>query len=598
MKKNSLIDRTLANFQVKRLIGRGGMAEVYYGWDVKLHRPVAIKVFDVRSRANLAQANRFIQEARTMAKWRHDHIVPIYSAGDETGLFYYVMEFIDGYDLASIMSVYVEKGELMPIPDALRIGDSIASALDYAHEQGVIHRDVKPANVMIANDGRVVLGDFGLALDINDKSKGEVFGSPHYISPEQARRSSDALPQSDLYSLGVILYEILTGATPFNDPSPASLALQHITEPPPPPRNLNPNLSKNVEDVILKALEKKPADRYQSGKSLMEALREAFAAKPVTAPADAPPLPPIPVNAPIIRRSDISLNSFTKRRDIITALEKKSTTTKLLLDDELSVPRQSSKRRTGWLILFGFLLLLTLGLGLKFRPQLFAFIYQPPPASSSPVAIANTEQMPVPIPSTETPAPEPSSTQTIVIPTLTTTPTVLSSATATHTQTIASTEPSTASAIALATTSPTPTVIHTSTAKYPDGYLMTAYYNESSFYILNKGKGSRSVSGFVFERVNNDGAFQDHFGGWEWEKNFRVIQPRRCVILEIDHSPIPYLNPIECEKKTLSNLGLALDSDKLFWTPSDNSLEFRVLWLNEEIARCEIKAGTCDFYVP
>jgi len=127
---------------------------------------------------------------------------------------------------------------------------------------------------------------------------------------------------------------------------------------------------------------------------------------------------------------------------------------------------------------------------------------------------------------------------------------------------------------------------------------MTAYYNESSFYILNLGKGSRSASGFVFERVNNDGTFQDHFGGWEWEQNFKVIQPKRCLILEIDHSPIPYLNPVECEKKGLSNLGLAPDSDKLFWTPSDNSLEFRILWLNEEIARCEIKTGTCDFYVP
>ncbi len=590
------------------------MAEVYYGWDVKLRRPVAIKVFDVRNRANLSQANRFIQEARMMAKWRHNNIVPIYYAGDETGLFYYVMEYIDGYDLASIMSVYVEKGELMPIPDVLRIGDSIASALDYAHEQGVIHRDVKPANVMIANDGRVVLGDFGLALDINDKSKGEVFGSPHYISPEQARRSSDALPQSDLYSLGVILYEILTGATPFNDPSPASLALQHITEPPPPPRNLNPNLSKNVEDVILKALEKKPVDRYQSGKSLMQALREAFAAKPVIAPAHVPPLPPIPVNAPTIRRSSISLNSFTKRGDIITALEKKSTTTKLFLNDEFSVSRQSSIRKAAWLILFGFLLLLTLGLGLKFGPKLFTFIHQSPPASPSPVAaIANAEQMPVQVASTETPAPEPSSTHTIVIPAPTMTPTMLSSATATHTQTTIPTEPptvgttpllsippvnGTSGATELATASPTPTVSYTATAKYPDGYLMTAYYNESSFYILNLGKGSRSASGFVFERVNNDGTFQDHFGGWEWEQNFKVIQPKRCLILEIDHSPIPYLNPVECEKKGLSNLGLAPDSDKLFWTPSDNSLEFRILWLNEEIARCEIKTGTCDFYVP
>ena len=228
-----------------------------------------------------------------MAKWRHDNIVQIYYAGDETGLFYYVMEYVDGFDLASIMSVYADKDELMPMEDVVRIGESLASALDYAHAQGVIHRDVKPANVMIADkDGRVVLGDFGLALDLSNKSQGEVFGSPHYIAPEQARRSSEAVPQSDLYSLGVIMYEMLTGATPFNDPSPASLALQHITEAPPLPRSINPALSENVERVLLKALEKSPADRYQSGKELMDALKKALTAKPVALPASTPSLPP------------------------------------------------------------------------------------------------------------------------------------------------------------------------------------------------------------------------------------------------------------------------------------------------------------------
>ncbi|HKI53376.1 MAG TPA: serine/threonine-protein kinase, partial [Anaerolineales bacterium] len=170
MKNETLIGSTLANFKVQRLVAHGGMADVYHGIDVKLHRPVAIKVFDVKSRSKKsAQVSRFLQEARMMANWRHENIIQIFYAGDETGLFYYVMEYVDGYDLASIMSVYQEKGELMPIDDILRIGDSIANALDYAHSQNIIHRDVKPANVLVANsDGRVVLGDFGLALDLND----------------------------------------------------------------------------------------------------------------------------------------------------------------------------------------------------------------------------------------------------------------------------------------------------------------------------------------------------------------------------------------------------------------------------------------------
>jgi hypothetical protein len=278
MPDDPLIGRQLANYRLERVLGRGGMAQVYYGWDVKLHRPVALKVIDARYRGDPAYAQRFVQEARAVAAWRHENIMQIYYADDQDGLYYYAMEYIEGPDLAQVIADEAARGEGVPYGEVLRIGRAVANALDYAHQRGVVHRDVKPSNVMVARDGRVVLGDFGLALDVQQGSLGEAFGSPHYMAPEQARRSTDAVPASDLYSLGVILYEMLTGAVPFDDPSPTTVALQHLTLPPTPPRTLNPSLSPEAEGVLLKALSKQPALRYPTGAALMAALEAALAA--------------------------------------------------------------------------------------------------------------------------------------------------------------------------------------------------------------------------------------------------------------------------------------------------------------------------------
>jgi serine/threonine protein kinase len=252
------------------------MAQVYYGWDVKLQRPVALKVIDTRYRGNPAYAERFVREAQAVAKWRHEHIVQIHYADDEDGLYYFVMEYIDGQDLAQLMAQYTARGELAPQAEVVHIGRAIASALDYAHQQGMIHRDVKPSNVMAARDGRIVLTDFGLVMDIERGSEGESFGSARYIAPEQARSSAKAVPQSDLYALGVILYEMLTGAVPFDDPSSTAVAVQHVTAPPPAPREINPDLNEDTEAVLLKALSKSPEQRYQTGNELMNALEEAL----------------------------------------------------------------------------------------------------------------------------------------------------------------------------------------------------------------------------------------------------------------------------------------------------------------------------------
>ena len=276
MTDDPLIGRQLANFRLERVIGRGGMAQVYYGWDVKLQRPVAVKVIDVRFRGQAAYAKRFVHEAQAVATWRHEYIAQIHYADQEDDLYYFAMEYIDGLDLGQILTQHAAQNKLISHADVLRIGHAVASALDYAHGKNVIHRDVKPSNVMVANDGRVVLTDFGLALDVEQGSVGEVFGSAHYIAPEQARRSSEAVPQSDIYSLGVMLYEMLTGVVPFDDPSPTSVAVQHITKPPPPPSSINPALNLETEAVLLKALSKSPNERYQSGAALISALEAAL----------------------------------------------------------------------------------------------------------------------------------------------------------------------------------------------------------------------------------------------------------------------------------------------------------------------------------
>jgi eukaryotic-like serine/threonine-protein kinase len=297
MPADPLTGRQLNNFRVERVIGRGGMGITYFGTDVKLQRPVAIKVLDARFRDDPTYAQRFVQEARAIAKWRHENIVQIHYADEVDGLYYFVMEYIEGRDLGVVLSDVISQGEFLSHAEVLRIGRSLAAALDYAHQQGIIHRDVKPANVLLSNDERVILVDFGLALDISQGSLGDVFGSAHYIAPEQARKSAQAIPQSDLYSLGVMLYEMLAGTVPFDDPSPTSVALQHLTLEVPSPRTFNSALSPQTEQVLLKALQKDPQARFASGAELIEALEKALKASPTLNNQIAMPPPPAAVQA-------------------------------------------------------------------------------------------------------------------------------------------------------------------------------------------------------------------------------------------------------------------------------------------------------------
>lgn len=278
--EDSLLSRQLDEYQIEALLGRGGMARVYRAFDTRLRRRVAIKVIDTPYRGDTGYVTRFEREAQVIAQLSHPQVVQLYRYGEADGFLYMVMQYIDGADLHSILHSYRQDGEFMQPDEILPVVRDICEALDYVHDHGVVHRDIKPSNIMLTRQGRAVLTDFGLALMTDVGTLGHVFGSPQYIAPEQAVSSANASPASDLYSLGVILYEIFTGRLPFQADDAVELAMQHISTPPPSPRQIRPEISPEVEGVILRLLAKDPQERYRSGAAVVRSLEQALGGKP------------------------------------------------------------------------------------------------------------------------------------------------------------------------------------------------------------------------------------------------------------------------------------------------------------------------------
>ncbi len=284
MQTDSLIGQYIGQYKILARIGRGGMAEVYQGLHETLRRHVAIKVVGRHLQSDSTVTERFLREARAVAALRHPSIVQIYDFGRYEGGHYMVMEYVDGTDLRVEIDRRWESGEGFSPEEVVGIASQIAAALDYAHEEGVIHRDVKPGNVLLNAKGEAILGDFGLAMlrdRVSQATLGHTFGTPEYIAPEQALDSRASTPRSDIYALGGILYEMVTGHLPFEAETSLSLALKHVSEAPLPPRTHAPDLPVGVEQVILKALEKEPDQRYQTGAALVAALQTAWQAEEV-----------------------------------------------------------------------------------------------------------------------------------------------------------------------------------------------------------------------------------------------------------------------------------------------------------------------------
>lgn len=275
MNQENLLGKEMGNYKLEAFLGSGGMARVYLGVDKYSRQLAAVKVIDASFRDEFDYRARFEREAQAVSRLNHPQIIKLHRFGEAGGIVYIAMQYVQGTDLAPILQACrTEKAEIA-LDDICRLVYEIGSALDYAHTQGIIHRDVKPANILIDENGHAVLTDFGLALLTDVGTRGEIFGTPYYIAPEQAISSAGAIPKSDQYSLGIILYEMLTGRVPFDAGNAMDTAIMHITQTPVTPRALNPHISPEVEAVVLKALGKKPEDRYDSCMDMAMALQEA-----------------------------------------------------------------------------------------------------------------------------------------------------------------------------------------------------------------------------------------------------------------------------------------------------------------------------------
>jgi serine/threonine protein kinase len=250
-------------YPLEREIGRGGMATVYLAQDTKHHRSVALKVLHPELAATLG-SERFLREIQIAARLQHPHIMPLYDSGQAHALLYYVMPFVEGESLRDRLN----HGSPLPVEDAVRIGRDLAAALDYAHRQGVVHRDIKPENVML-HEGEAMVTDFGIAKalsaagDENLTQLGMAVGTPAYMSPEQASGEREPDGRSDIYSLGCVLYEMLTGSAPFTGATAQATIMKRFTEPVPSVQASRSAVSADLEQVVAKAMAQDPADRFQ-----------------------------------------------------------------------------------------------------------------------------------------------------------------------------------------------------------------------------------------------------------------------------------------------------------------------------------------------
>jgi serine/threonine-protein kinase len=265
-------------YRIQRRIGAGGMATVYLAEDEELGRRVAVKILSDRYADDAAFIERFRREAQSAAALSHPNIVSVYDRGETDGHAFIVMEYVEGRSLKDLITT---RGPL-PVTKAIDYAQQILSALRFAHRNGIVHRDIKPHNILIGQEERLKVADFGIARAGASQmtETGSIMGTAQYLSPEQARGQGATAP-SDLYSAGIVLYEMLTGRVPYNGDSPVEVALKHVNETPRPPSAYVPGIPRELDQIVLRAMAKDPIDRYRSADDFAEDLRRVLAGLPV-----------------------------------------------------------------------------------------------------------------------------------------------------------------------------------------------------------------------------------------------------------------------------------------------------------------------------
>jgi tRNA A-37 threonylcarbamoyl transferase component Bud32 len=312
----SLEGQTLGRYRVLEPLGRGGMARVYRAYHPQLDRYVAIKVL----RPDLAEEEtflaRFRREAQAVARLRHANIVQVYDFDVQDGVPYMVMELLEGDTLKARLHGYRARGERMPLGEMVRVLLDVLEGLAYAHSEGMIHRDIKPANIMLTERGRAVLSDFGIAQIVGGTQytvSGALLGTLNYMAPEQGLEGHcDA--RSDLYSLGIVFYEMLTQSIPFDADTPLAILMKHLNDPLPSPHQIAPAVPEPFERIALKALAKQPEDRYQSAEEMAQALRGAAEEAGIELPACISSPPPFTTTG--IPSESVAVFSGTARAEI------------------------------------------------------------------------------------------------------------------------------------------------------------------------------------------------------------------------------------------------------------------------------------------